>query len=222
MSASSAASELPPRTARPAGVGVAPAHRVVVIASSTGGPNALARVLPALPADLGAAVLVAQHMPPGFTSSLARRLDARCALAVREAAHGEVLEPDHVYIAPGGLHLLVDDDDGVPRVRLDMGEAVWGVRPAADLLFASAARAFGSRTVGVVLTGMGRDGAAGLRAVRNARGAALVQDRATCVVFGMPQAALDAAGADRVVSLPDLGAAVLDAVRALPPNVPAV
>jgi two-component system chemotaxis response regulator CheB len=195
-----------------------PARGVVVVASSTGGPNALARVLPALPAELGAAVLVAQHMPPGFTTSLARRLDARCALPVREAVHGEVLEADRVYLAPGGLHLLVDDAEGVPRARLEVGEPVWGVRPAADLLFASAARAFGASTVGVVLTGMGRDGAAGLRAVREARGAALVQDRASCVVFGMPQAALDAAGADRVLPLAEIGAAVVDAVRALLPN----
>ncbi|WP_104022674.1 CheB methylesterase domain-containing protein [Gemmatirosa kalamazoonensis] len=217
MSASTAASELAPAprvTRHPS--------RVVVIAASTGGPNALARVLPALPASLGAAVLVAQHMPPGFTGSLARRLDALSALPVREAVQGDVLEPDHVYLAPGGLHILVDLADGVPCVRLDPREPLWGVRPAADLLFESAARAFGECTVGVVLTGMGRDGAAGLRAVRRAGGAALVQDRDSSVVFGMPQAALDAAGADRVVPLAELGQAVADAVRHLPPNVPAV
>jgi len=207
--------------AAPRGVVTQPATHVVVVASSTGGPNALAHVLAAMPARLGAAVLVAQHMPPGFTASLARRLDALCALPVREAIHGEPLETDRVYLAPGGLHLVVDEVDGAPRAMLDVGAPLWGVRPAADLLFASAARVFGARVVGVVLTGMGRDGAAGLRDVRGAGGSALVQDRSSCVVFGMPQAALDAAGADRVVPLAELGAAVVDAVLALPPNVPA-
>jgi two-component system, chemotaxis family, protein-glutamate methylesterase/glutaminase len=188
-----------------------------VIASSTGGPNALARLLPALPPALGAAVLVAQHMPPGFTATLARRLDAACALCVTEVTDGAALEADHVYVAPGGAHLLVDDSaPDAPRARLEHGAPLWGVRPAADLLFASAARAFGGRVVGVVLTGMGRDGAAGLRAVRDAGGLALVQDEASCVVFGMPHAALEEAGADRVAPPELLGAAIVEAVRSLP------
>jgi two-component system chemotaxis response regulator CheB len=208
VSASSGAAER--RAARPA-------SRVVVVASSTGGPTALTRVLPALPASLGVAVLVAQHMPRGFTASLAKRLDALCAMRAREAVDGEALEADRIYVAPGGSHLFVDDTDGTPRARIDHGPPLWGVRPAADHLFNSAASVFGAGTVGVVLTGMGRDGAAGLAAVRAAGGRALVQDRASSVVFGMPQAALDTAGADRVLPLGELGPAIADAVRELPP-----
>lgn len=189
---------------------------MIVVASSTGGPRALSRVLPAIPRGLGAAVLVAQHMPAAFTASLARRLDALCALPVREAVHGEALEADRIYVAPGGVHLLLDALGGIARVRLDDGPALWGVRPAADHLFRSAAALYGVATIGVVLTGMGRDGAAGLRAVRDAGGRALVQDAASCVVNGMPQAALDDAGADRIASLDVLGDALADELRALP------
>jgi two-component system chemotaxis response regulator CheB len=162
---------------------------------------------------LGAAVLIAQHMPPGFTASLARRLDGLCALPVHEASDRMVLENDRVYVGQGGSHLLVDLVDGVPCARIDHGDPMWGVRPAADLLFASAARVFGANVIGVVLTGMGRDGAEGLRAVRAAGGQALVQDRASCVVFGMPHAALAMAGADCVASLGDMSSAVVAAVR---------
>jgi two-component system chemotaxis response regulator CheB len=201
----------------PAGGRARAATRVVVIAVSTGGPSALAQVLPALPPDLDAAVLVAQHMPPGFTASLARRLDSLCAMRVTEAEHGEPLLGGRVYLARGGAHLRVArGDDGAPVVAVDDGPPVWGVRPCADLLFASAASLFGNSALGVVLTGMGRDGADGLRAVRDAGGRAVAQDRGSSVVYGMPHAALERAGADRVVALRDVARAIVELVAALP------
>ena len=192
------------------------ASRVVCVASSTGGPNALSAILPQLPRGLGAAVLIAQHMPSGFTESLARRLAARCALPVQEAVDGAPVLADHVYVAPGGRHLRVARDQaGAPRLTLDDGPAMWGVRPSADVLFTSASAAFGSASVGVVLTGMGRDGADGLRVLRARGGGALVQARETTVVPGMPDAALAHAGADAVVPLDGLASAMVDAVARL-------
>ena len=132
-----------------------------------------------------------------------------------EAVDGAVVLTGHVYIAPGGLHLRVErSDDGLPVLTLDDGAAVWGVRPCADFLFASAARTFGAETVGVVLTGMGRDGAEGLHAVRAAGGSALIQSRESCIIAGMPDAALARAGADAVVPLDGLAEALTSHVVA--------
>lgn len=193
------------------------AGAVVVVAASTGGPRALAEVLPGLPADLGAAVIVVQHMPPGFTAGLARRLDDLCALPVSEVRDGESLRANHIYLAPGGQHVRVLPAPGV-GARLVLGDdaTVHGVRPAADPLFASVAAQFGSRAVGVVLTGMGRDGAAGLSAIRAAGGRAVVQDEATSIIYGMPREAKAACGAvDAEPALPDVAAAVVAHVAEL-------
>ena len=178
----------------------------VVIAASTGGPRALSEIVPALPADLGAAVLICQHMPGGFTESLAQRLDAMSNLRVCEASADLRIQHNRVYVARGGFHMRVAPSAGGPRLALDAGPAIWGVRPAADPLFRSAVQAFGARVVGVVLTGMGRDGAEGLRTVRDAGGQAVVQDQMTSIIYGMPQAALATAGADRVAALSDVAA----------------
>ena len=194
-----------------------PATRVVALAASTGGPRALAEVIPALPPDLGAAVIIAQHMPPGFTASLAERLDRRSALPVVEAHDGDTLMENRVYVAPGGRHLHVSSgSDGSPRLEVRDDPPLHGVRPSADVLFQSIAHAFGPASVGVVLTGMGRDGTEGLRQMRLAGAYAIVQDQGTSTVYGMPKVALTVAGADTIVALPEMARAVVRALVAIP------
>lgn len=193
------------------------ATRVVAIAASTGGPRALAELVPSLPPDLGAAVVIAQHMPSGFTESLAARLDRRSALPVCEVTDGDRLLENHVYVAPGGRHLGVSlGGDSVPRLWVRDDAPVHGVRPSADILFASLADSFGASIVGVVLTGMGRDGSEGMRMLRRAGAYAIVQDEASSTVYGMPKTALSVAGADSVIALRDMAGAIAAAVASRP------
>jgi len=189
------------------------ATNAVVIASSTGGPRALAAVVPRLPRALPAAVLVVQHMPASFTRSLAQRLDAVSAISITEAEDGEPVLHGHAYVAPGGRHMTVRDDGGGPSIAIIDSPPVWGVRPAADLLFDSAVTVFGASTVAVVLTGMGRDGAEGTRKIREVGGRAILQDRETATIFGMPHAALQTAGADRVAPLGEIGSAIAELIE---------
>lgn len=192
------------------------ATRAVLIAASTGGPAALTQVIPNLRRGLGAAVLVVQHMPRGFTASLAQRLDHASDLTVAEARDGELLVADTVYIAPGGVHMRVIATVDGPRVSLEHGPTIWGVRPAADPLFASAVQVFGNQLVAAVLTGMGRDGAEGARLVRRAGGCAIVQDPANAVIPGMPNATLKHSGADHIAPIDEISDAVHRAVQSMP------
>lgn len=179
--------------------------RAVVIAVSTGGPRALADLIPRLPAQVGKGTLIVQHMPPNFTRSLATRLDTSSRLSVREASGGEALDPGVALIAPGGWHLRVDD---AGRTRLSDEPEIGALRPRADLTIADAARVFGARTLLVVMTGMGEDGLIGARAVKAAGGRVLVQERESCTVYGMPRAVAAAGLADEIVPLADLADAI--------------
>lgn len=181
-------------------------RRLVVIACSTGGPRALAELVPALPAPLGAGTLIVQHMPPGFTGSLAARLDRDSALAVREAAGGEALDPRVALLAPGGAHLRLSEQGDV--VSLSDQPEIGGLRPRADLTIQDAARAFGERLVLVVLTGMGRDGLEGAELVRSRGGRVLVEAEETCTVYGMPRAVAEAGLAHEELPLHELPAAI--------------
>jgi two-component system chemotaxis response regulator CheB len=194
--------------AAPAPRGAVPATgapRAVVIAASTGGPRALAQLLPALPARLGEGTLIVQHMPAGFTGSLAARLDRMSPLHVREAALGDQLEPGTALIAPGGTHLRLD---GARQARLTDEAPIGGLRPRADLTIADVAAGWGERTLLVVLTGMGRDGAQGARAVRAAGGRILCEAAESCTVYGMPRAVIEDGLADVVLPLGELAEAI--------------
>jgi len=198
-----------------AGAGAGNATKLVAIGCSTGGPQALYRFIPELPADLPAAVVVAQHMPPGFTRSLAERLDVLSHLHVKEAEPGDAITRGTVYIAPGAFHMEVVG--GADRagwfIRLTGEDLGFRYRPSVDYLLTSAARHCREKAVGVVLTGMGADGAKGVIAIKEAGGKTLAEDESTCVVYGMPKMAVQTGRVDKVVPLTAIAAEIVQAVR---------
>ena len=206
----------PPRAPTAPPLGARPArtepHAILVVGSSTGGPDALETVLRELPADLPVPVAVVQHMPPIFTRLFAQRLDRVSGLTVVEARHGLRLEPGLVAVAPGDTHLLVVEDHGALRVATNQETRQNGCRPSVDVLFGSAADALGSRVLACVLTGMGHDGLRGCQRLRAAGAEIVVQDEATSVVWGMPGAVVAAGLADRVRPLPAIAADLADAL----------
>jgi two-component system chemotaxis response regulator CheB len=178
--------------------------RAVLIACSTGGPKALADLIPRLPAPLGRGGMIVQHMPPGFTHSLADRLDRRSQLTIKEATGGERLDPSTLLLAPGGSHLRLVHD----AFQLSDDPAIGGLRPRADLTIEDAAKAFGKDLVLVVLTGMGKDGLEGAKVVKRHGGRILAEAEETCTVYGMPRAVVEAKLADDVLPLGELPAAI--------------
>jgi two-component system, chemotaxis family, protein-glutamate methylesterase/glutaminase len=183
-----------------------PPNRMIAIGISTGGPNALQYVLSQIPADFSASILVVQHMPEGFTEMFARRLDECCAVEVQEAKSGDLLIAGRVLICPGNRHMMVRRMPRGDMAVLSDGPPVNGHRPSVDVLFHSVAQEFGLTAVGVLMTGMGEDGAEGLGAIKAAGGMTLAQSEDTCVVSGMPRAAIVKGYANKIVPLESIGA----------------
>jgi two-component system chemotaxis response regulator CheB len=187
---------------------------MVLIGVSTGGPVALSELLPAIPRDIGVPILIVQHMPPIFTKSLADSLDSKCAVRVREAVHGEFPEPSTAYIAPGGRQMRLGlTPNGRPVLELTDDPPENNCRPAVDYLFRSAANRFPGRAMAVILTGMGSDGTLGLRLLKRQGCFVIAQDEASCVVYGMPKAAVDAGVADVILPLNSIAGRIAAVVR---------
>ena len=204
-----APSPSPPHLALPARL--RPPAKVVAIGVSTGGPDALAQVLPSLPGQFGIPVVIAQHMPAVFTAMLASRLAAKSALPVRECVSGEVLSPGSVVIAPGDYHMVVQQENGVPCLRTHQEPKENFCRPSVDVLFRSVAEVYRDRVLAVVLTGMGQDGLKGCEALRKTGARIYVQDEASSVVWGMPGFVAKAGLADKILPLKKIGAEIVRA-----------
>jgi two-component system chemotaxis response regulator CheB len=186
-------------------VGELTANHIVVIGASTGGPHALSYILPQIKPGFTAALLIVQHMPEGFTSMFAKRLADLSAIDVREAANGDPVTPGRALVAPGGSHLKIKNLNGGPSVVLSQSPPVQGMRPSVDVLFQSAGEIYGDKIVGLIMTGMGEDGADGMESIRAAGGHTLAQDRSSSVVFGMPKAAIDRKAVQKVLPLSEIG-----------------
>ncbi|WP_135535535.1 chemotaxis-specific protein-glutamate methyltransferase CheB [Halostella pelagica] len=194
---------------------IAPEYPTIVVGASTGGPKIVERILYELPADLKARVLVVQHMPASFTDRLAARLDPLSAYDVREATHGTRVGPGEAVIAKGEYHMRVAEEDGDElRLRLTRSDRRHGVRPAIDVTMESAANAVTTPLVGVALTGMGSDGAAGIEAIQQAGGKTIAQDEASSPVFGIPQQAIKTGCVDSVLGADDISQGIVDAATA--------
>jgi two-component system, chemotaxis family, protein-glutamate methylesterase/glutaminase len=215
-----------PRTPAPGGESIAgrmnrlarpDKPELVLIGVSTGGPNALARVLPAIPRDIGVPLLIVQHMPPIFTQSLAESLARKCAISVREAAAGDIAQPNTAYIAPGGRHMrLAPGPEGAKVLQITDDPPENNCRPAVDYLFRSVASHFPGRAAAVILTGMGNDGTLGLRLLKRHGCFVIAQDEPSCVVYGMPKAAVEAGVTDAVLPLEAIAGRLTQIVRGMP------
>ena len=202
----------PPLEGRPraliGSLGRVSTEKIIFIGASTGGTEAIREVLTLLPAD-APAVVITQHMPAGFTSSFAARLDALCHITVKEAVHGERILPGHAYIAPGGRQFSLERSGANYVAVVEDGPLVNRHRPSVEVLFKSGAEVVGRNAFGIMLTGMGNDGASAMREMKNAGSYNYVQDEATCVVFGMPKEAISQGAADEVLPVGDIAPALV-------------
>lgn len=183
---------------------------IVIIGSSTGGPQALQRVVPFLPGDIKAAVLIVQHMPPTFTKSLADRLDSESKIEVVEARDGDKIAAGRAFLNPGDYHMTVDEKG---FLHLNQEPPIGGLRPRADITMESASRYFGKDIIGVILTGMGSDGAKGMCAIKKGKGRTVVQDESTSVVYGMPKSVIKAGSADKILNVDDIAPEIVKMIK---------
>jgi two-component system chemotaxis response regulator CheB len=211
--AAGAAAPAPVKAVTMASLGKASTEKIIFIGASTGGTEATKDVLINLPAD-SPAVVITQHMPPGFTKSYAARLDGLCKIRVKEAQDGERILPGHGYIAPGGLHLTVERSGANYIARVQDGDPINRHKPSVEALFLSAAKVVGPNAIGIMLTGMGADGARAMKVMKDAGAYNYCQDESSCVVFGMPREAIAAGAADEVLPLNQIAAKVLERLRA--------
>jgi two-component system chemotaxis response regulator CheB len=187
---------------------IASTEKVIIVGASTGGTEAIKAFLAQMPPDCPG-ILIAQHMPEAFTRPFAERLNGLCRISVAEAVHGERVLPGHAYVAPGHSHLLLARSGANYVVELSQAPPVNRHRPSVDVLFRSAANCAGRNAIGVILTGMGKDGAAGMLEMKQAGATNFAQDEASCIVFGMPKEAIALGGVDEIVSLNDMAKRVL-------------
>lgn len=188
------------------------AVKLVVLGTSTGGPRALQQVIPKLPANMPCGMVVVQHMPPGFTKSLAERLNSMSQVTVKEAEQGDIILPGHVYIAPGGYHLTVRGNANKREISLNQDPPLASHRPAVDIMFDSVVK-YGSEVISVILTGMGCDGAAGMKKIKKAGGYVIAEAEETCVVYGMPKSVVEAGIADEVLPIGQIADAIVKKIR---------
>jgi two-component system chemotaxis response regulator CheB len=189
-----------------------PSGGIVAIGASSGGPHALRYMLPRIPTDFGAGIVIVQHMPESFTAMFAQWLDEICDVEVREARDGDVITPGIVLIAPGNAHLRVRKRLNGAEVTLEKGSLVNGHMPSVDVLFKSVAEEYGNQAIAVLMTGMGSDGAEGLGLIKQSGGRTVAQDKDSCAIFGMPRVAIEKGYAEKVVPLADLASYLISAV----------
>jgi two-component system chemotaxis response regulator CheB len=187
--------------------------KIVAIGTSTGGPRALQDVIPFIPSGINASFLIVQHMPPGFTKSLAERLDSMSQIHVKEAESGDILQQGWAYLAPGDQHLKVTKQNGQFMIKLDNGDRVSGHRPSVDAMLESIVDTNHKNVVGVIMTGMGADGAQGMKKLKDSGGFVIAQDEDSCIVFGMPKIAIKLDAVDKVVGLSNIANEIVKAME---------
>ena len=188
-------------------------RKLIAIGTSTGGPRALQDVIPYIPKDIDAGILIVQHMPPGFTKSLAERLDSMSQVRVKEAEDGDIINAGVAYLAPGDSHIKVSKQGGQFVIKLDSGERVSGHKPSVDAMMYSIAELNDRNVIGVIMTGMGADGAEGLKRVKANKGYVIAQDEDSCVVFGMPKSTIKLGIVDKIVGLSNIANEIVKAME---------